>query len=173
MSDTKALYSLVADALAGQGREVQDAHAELLRRLERAEADNAALLKALHSAYRPHAGECIRWSGATGQQVRPCPCGLDALLDAEHPGAALLEELEAHKTAIATLEKAVSVAHDAALEKAAKKMRDLAADASKRKHQHDANGDGAARDAWFHCQTTYERAQQEISALKKTGQGNG
>lgn len=192
MSDTKALQDVVAKALAKWGNgEAQDAFEALMGRLrdaekerdedqgvirvwrgrtERAEADNAALLKALHSAYRPHAGECIRF-GAQGQQVRPCPCGVDALMDADRPGTALLEELEAQKTAIATLEKAVSIAHNAALEEAAK-VADKEAEYSRSgRLQASQWGQREVATKYDGRIVAAEGIGKAIRALKKTGQG--
>jgi len=212
--DTKALYSLVADALAGHGREVQEALEALMGRLrdaekereedqgvirvwrgrtQRAEADNAALLALLHKV-----ADCgFKMTGAVAADV-------DDLLRRNHPGAALLEELEglrkqvseqsesltkhrrmvemqadriqewkgkfhseerksvsahnaaleeleAHKTAIATLEKAVSIAYDAALEDAAKHVSSVL---------EENDMDATAREM-----------SALIRALKKTGQG--
>jgi len=168
VSDTKALYSLVADALAGHGREVQDAHAELLRRLEwaetsrgdaykngwdlieeseelrerleRAEADNAALLKRIDAI-----GHSL---GTYGNDVTTQEL-INSILRESHPGAALLEELEGLRTAIATLEKTVSIAYDAALEEAAE------------------TADGGP----LYVRGVLMRPSERIRALKKTGQG--
>lgn len=96
-------------------------------KVSRLVADNAALVQALHSAKQPHAKGCLftRGVGTTGQQVRPCPCGVDALFETSSPGAALLAEHEAQVSAlqarVAELEAKVTQAHaewDAATDRA-------------------------------------------------------
>lgn len=58
-------------------------------RAEAAEADNAALFEAFRSANDPHVRGC---SGS------PCVCGAIRVMDAQHPGAALLEYVRALET---------------------------------------------------------------------------
>jgi hypothetical protein len=65
-------------------KEVADKDAEI----EALKADVAVLAEALGFAQNPHSRACKR-QGTAGQQVRPCPCGLDALLAAPRPGSSL------------------------------------------------------------------------------------
>lgn len=189
--ESKTLCDFVSAALDHHGNgKAQDAFETLKGRLERAEAGNAALFK------MAKARGCLDLANGSSCNEQRWPdsasCLSCRIVRSMSPGAALLEELEGMRKANQNLTALVKelqqrkddeyeeakrdafhAAHNAALEEAAKKMGDLAVDASTKKHQFDANGDSDARDAWFHCQTTYERAQREILALKKTGQGNG
>ena len=89
MNEQESLEVLLSAALEGA-------------KVSRLVADNAALVQALHSAKQPHAKGCLftRGVGTTGQQVRPCPCGVDALFETSSPGAALLAEHEAKVSAL-------------------------------------------------------------------------
>jgi len=164
VSDTKALYSLVADALAGQGREVQDAHAELLRRLERAEADNAALLALLHKV-----ADCgFKMTGAVAADV-------DELLRRNHPGAALLEELEGLRTESERLRKERDYWEARAAFTATEAAKQVAREPVTERDAHDAALEEAAKLFVYALPVpvSSDTVQVRIRSLKKTGQGNG
>ena len=59
---------------------------EAIAAIKRAEADNAALLQALKAACDPHE--------SVSCEAR-CTCDVEALIVADHPGAALLERMRA------------------------------------------------------------------------------
>lgn len=136
MSDAKALQDVVAKALANWGNgKAQDAFETLMGRLERAEADNAALLelvKDVPALLQEVAEGCMR--RGIGMEFEPSPA-LTKAINNPHPGAALLEELEEleglrrqvelQNAVISGLqdgiEKGKAAAHNAALEEAAKR----------------------------------------------------
>lgn len=76
------------EGMSGQQR----LYAEVEEKLERAEADNAALLDGLRTAHDPHAFNTCHGTD--------CACGVVALLDAHHPGAAMLERMRALEDAL-------------------------------------------------------------------------
>lgn len=81
---------VVAARLESKVNHLETQSKELIAAKERAGADNAALRDGLRCARDPHAyGSC----GTNG-----CTCGVVTRLNADHPGAALLEELRALRT---------------------------------------------------------------------------
>lgn len=125
LNEQKSLETLISAALEGA-------------KVSRLVADNAALVQALHSAKQPHAKGCLftRGVGTTGQQVRPCPCGVDALFETSSPGAALLAEHAREVSALqAQVAELAGAKADAVLASSEQRARAERAEASLRQEQ--------------------------------------
>ena len=139
----KTPAEVVESALANWGDEkAKAAFEEVKARCERAEADNAALLKRIDAI-----GHSL---GTYGNDVTTQEL-IGSILRDPHPGAALLEELEG-------LRKQVAGARDAALEEAANAL-------LSRRDQMQGRAESRGR------RIGLEEGASIVRALKKTGQG--
>lgn len=87
--DAEALKTVLAAERVG--------YQQVLDERDCAGADNAALLDGLRTARDPHAFNTCHGTD--------CACGVVDLLDADHPGAALLEEIKSLRSDLAKLEE--------------------------------------------------------------------
>jgi len=112
--DAEEVFSDLKRARSEEARLLKEV-AEKDAAIAASKADVAVLAEALGFAQNPHSRGCRR-QGTAGQQVRPCPCGLDALLAAPRPGSTLTALRQQVATLIAGLQSAGEARQQAFIE---------------------------------------------------------